>query len=198
MAGHRAHAADEAVGRGVGDEVVDRPAAALGGDDHRAVLHEAAGIEEVVDVLPGGAVPGLAPPGDRVGPGVVEADGVAARGPRPGRPAPRAVAATAAVGSAASVAAAGVEHRQDVARLHLVAHRDGDRCHDRRVRRPSTTCSIFMDSSTTTSPPGATASPTAATRTTVPCSGERISIMEAGSSPRTAGNRVLETCEATR
>jgi hypothetical protein len=57
VARHGADAADEPVGRGAGDEVVQRAAAPLGRDHHRPVLHEAVRIEEVLDVLPSGPLP---------------------------------------------------------------------------------------------------------------------------------------------
>ena len=47
----RADAADQAVGGRVGDQVVEVAAAALGGDDERAVLDERAVVDEVGDVL---------------------------------------------------------------------------------------------------------------------------------------------------
>ena len=59
------------------DEVLELAPAALRGDHERPVLHEAARIEEVVDVLAGGALPGAPPTLDGVGPRRVEADGVA-------------------------------------------------------------------------------------------------------------------------
>ncbi len=72
----RRGAHDQAVRRGARDEVVERAAAALRGDRQRAVLYEAAGIDEVGDVL-AGCPPsgGVAPLGD-FGPGLVEPDPV--------------------------------------------------------------------------------------------------------------------------
>ncbi len=58
-------AGDQAVGRGVGDQVLFGAPAALGGDRQRAVLHEAAGVDQVGDVLPGGAATPRVPLGHR-------------------------------------------------------------------------------------------------------------------------------------
>src|SRR3546814_10242888 len=52
-AADRADAGDEAVRGRALDEVLQLAAATLGGDHERAVLHEAAGVDEVVDVLAG-------------------------------------------------------------------------------------------------------------------------------------------------
>ena len=58
-------AADQAVGGGAGDQVVELAAAALGGDRVAAVLDEGAGVDQVGEVLarraPAGGVPLLAP-----------------------------------------------------------------------------------------------------------------------------------------
>ena len=59
------------------DQLLDRAAAALRGDDERAVLDERARVAEVVDVLARGALAGLAAARDGVGPRGVEPDGVA-------------------------------------------------------------------------------------------------------------------------
>ena len=63
--------------RGALDEVLQLAPPALGGDHQRAVLDEAAGVEEVVDVLAGRALAGAAAALHRVGPGGVEPDLVA-------------------------------------------------------------------------------------------------------------------------
>ena len=68
---------DQPVGRRPGDQVVDRPAAALRGDDQRAVLDERPRVAEVLDVLPRRALPGRPAAGHHVRPGRVEPDGVA-------------------------------------------------------------------------------------------------------------------------
>ena len=54
----RADAADEPVGRRALDELLERAAAALRGDDERRVLDEGAVVDEVGDVLARGAAPG--------------------------------------------------------------------------------------------------------------------------------------------
>ena len=71
-----ADAGDEAVGRRPGDEVVELPTSPLRCDHQRAVLDEAARVDEVVDVLAGRALPGAAASLDRIGTCLVEADGV--------------------------------------------------------------------------------------------------------------------------
>ena len=58
----RADAADHAVGRRALDQLVDATAAALRGDDDRAVLDERALVDEVGDVLAGRAPADLAAP----------------------------------------------------------------------------------------------------------------------------------------
>ncbi len=75
-----ADAGHQAVGRGVGDEVLDAAAAALRRDDERAVLDVGAVVDEVGDVLACGALPGPAPLGDGVGAAMVRADLVALDG----------------------------------------------------------------------------------------------------------------------
>ena len=56
-----ADAGDEAVGRRVGDEVLGAAARPLGRDDEPAVLLEAVGVAEVLDVLPGRPPPAGVP-----------------------------------------------------------------------------------------------------------------------------------------
>ena len=65
---------DQAVGRGVGDQILFRAPAALRGNGQRAVLDEAAGIDQVGDVLPGGAATSLVPLGDRCFAALVESE----------------------------------------------------------------------------------------------------------------------------
>ena len=65
---------DHPVGGGVVDEVLDGAARALSGDDPGAVLDPGTFIDEMVEVLSGGAMAGLASPGHRVGPAVVQHD----------------------------------------------------------------------------------------------------------------------------
>ncbi len=72
-----ADAGDQAVGGRVLDQVLDGAAAALRGDHQRAVLDEAAGIAQVVDVLARGALMSFAPARDRLGPRIIEAERVA-------------------------------------------------------------------------------------------------------------------------
>ncbi len=59
------------VGRGARDQVVEVAAVALGGDGEPSVLDERVRVDEVVDVLPGGAAVRRVPALDRVGPGRV-------------------------------------------------------------------------------------------------------------------------------
>ena len=54
------------------DQVLDRAAAPLRRDHQRAVLDEGARVAEVVDVLARGALTGLAPARDRLGPCGIE------------------------------------------------------------------------------------------------------------------------------
>ena len=74
---HGGDAGDQAVGRGVADEVVDRAAAALGGDGERAVFDERTFIDELGDVLARCALVGLAAALDRGRAVFIQRDGVA-------------------------------------------------------------------------------------------------------------------------
>ena len=74
LAVDRAQPADHPVGRRPCDEVVEGPPAALRGDDHRAVLHERAGVDQVGHVLAGCATRHRATLRHRLRPGRVEAD----------------------------------------------------------------------------------------------------------------------------
>src|SRR6185295_15687523 len=74
---HGGDAGDQAVGRGVADEVVDRAAAALGGDGERAVFDKGSFIDESGDVLPRRALVGLAAAFDRGRTVFIQRDGVA-------------------------------------------------------------------------------------------------------------------------
>ena len=70
-------AGDQAVGRGVGDQVLLGAPAALRGNGQRAVFDEAAGIDQVGDVLPRGAAALLVPLGNRGLPALVEGEQMA-------------------------------------------------------------------------------------------------------------------------
>ena len=59
------HPRHHAVGGGIANQIVDFPPAALGGHHQGGVFDEAVGIAEVVDILPGRALAGLASPGHR-------------------------------------------------------------------------------------------------------------------------------------
>ena len=72
-----ADSADHAVGRRAFDELGDGAATTLGSDHDRAVLDERSFVDEIGDVLAGGAPTHRASLGDRVGPCRVEPDGVA-------------------------------------------------------------------------------------------------------------------------
>ena len=75
----RGGAADQAVGRGAGDQLLELAAAALGGDREAPVLDEAARVDEVGDVLAGGAAAARVAPVDRVGPRRVLGQGAPAK-----------------------------------------------------------------------------------------------------------------------
>ena len=57
-------AANQAIGRGVGDQILFRSPAALRGDRQRAVFDEAARVDQISDVLPGSAATLRVPLGD--------------------------------------------------------------------------------------------------------------------------------------
>lgn len=59
-----ARPATRAVGRGIGDQILVGAPAALRRNGQRAVLDEAAVIDQIGDVLPGGAATLLVPLGD--------------------------------------------------------------------------------------------------------------------------------------
>ncbi len=65
-AADRRGAHHQAVSRGPLDQVAERAAAALGGDGERPVLHEGPVVDQVSDVLPGGAAAAGVPPRGRV------------------------------------------------------------------------------------------------------------------------------------
>ena len=73
---HAADARDHPVGRCLLDEILNRPTAALSGDDQRPVFDERPGVDQIVDVLARGAMSGLSPAGNGVGPTIVQADGM--------------------------------------------------------------------------------------------------------------------------
>ena len=62
----RAHAADDAVGRGALDELLERAATALRGHDQRPVLDERSLVDEIGDVLPRRAASRVVTPRDGV------------------------------------------------------------------------------------------------------------------------------------
>ncbi len=74
---HRSQAHDHAVGRRGGDQLFQGVAPPARRHHQRAVFHEAAGIEQVVDVLARGPLLRLTPPGDRLGPAGVQGHGMA-------------------------------------------------------------------------------------------------------------------------
>jgi len=71
-----ADAADQSVARRRGDQVVDGTSPTLGGDHEWAVLDERTVVDEVGEVLAGGAPTPLASARDRIGSTGVEADRV--------------------------------------------------------------------------------------------------------------------------
>ena len=122
-----ADAADQTVGRRPADEVVELAPAALRGDDHRPVLDEAAGVDEVVDVLARRALPRPAPALDRIGPLLVVAErvplhdlGEIVHGCRRARRRPSTAAATAGGGLALD------DGDEEIAGVHGGADLDAD------------------------------------------------------------------------
>src|SRR5262249_50298109 len=73
----RADTGDNSVAGRVLDEVLERTPPALRGEGERAVLDEASFVEEIREVLPRGALVGLASPRDGVGPILVEPETMA-------------------------------------------------------------------------------------------------------------------------
>ena len=82
-------AADQPVGGGALDQLLELAAAALGGDREAAVLDEAAGVDEVGDVLARRAAAGRVAPLDGLGARRVLGQRPARAAARPGRRAPR-------------------------------------------------------------------------------------------------------------
>ena len=76
---HRADAGDDAVAGRVPDQIVQRAAALLCREGQRAVFDEAAGIDQIGDVLARRALVGLAAAGDGVGAVLIEAEAHGAR-----------------------------------------------------------------------------------------------------------------------
>ena len=70
-------ATDHAVSRSSFDQFADGASATLRGDDHRPVLDERAFVDQVGDVLAGGAPANRPPLRNRLRPGRVEPDGMA-------------------------------------------------------------------------------------------------------------------------
>ena len=173
----------EAVGRRVGDEVLDAAARPLGGEDQPAVLLEAAGVAQVLDVLPrrppptgvpalGGGGPSRIERGGHPGPQLGQLGAHAAPDVRDGRGGarPRLPSDSVICTITSPVCTASPGATRTVSMTPGVA--------------ASTTCSIFMDSSTTRTVPAATRSPAATvTRRTVPANGT-VSPATAGEGPR--------------
>src|SRR5258708_14950093 len=65
---------DHPISRSILHEVFDGAPPPLRGNDQRTVLDEGAGVAKVVDIFASGALPGLAPARDSVGPRWVEAE----------------------------------------------------------------------------------------------------------------------------
>ena len=150
-----------------------RPTPALRGDHERRVLHEAALIHEVGDVLPGGALAGRAPPRDRIGPPMVEPDVVpverpprdpAARGRDRSPPRPRLPRRVAPSPSSTNTSGSpGITVSPTAIGMPVTTP----------ANSAATMCSIFIDSSTTSCWPTRTTSPSATSiDTTVPCIGD--------------------------
>ena len=176
-------AGDEAVGGRVGDEVLGAAARPLGRDDEPAVLLEAAGVAQVLDVLP------RRPPADARA-GARWPPAVRRRGsPRRGRAARRARAVSRAVaGAGRGGGRPSATGSSDSCIANRARHRSARHRPPRtstESTRPgvaaSTTCSIFMDSSTTRTVPGATWSPGSDRRpaATVPAKGTVSSVSPA-------------------
>ena len=131
----RRGAQDQAVGRGAGDEVVERAAAALRRDGQRAVLGEAARVGQVGDVLPGRSAPGGVAPRGHLGPSLVQPDPVPLPHLRQVGPdvVQRDVAGLRLLGG---VGPGLGQHDQDVSGRHRGAHRRGHLAHQARGLRP--------------------------------------------------------------
>ena len=69
-----ADTSDHAVCRGASHQVIQRATLPLGRNDHRPVLDVGIGVTDVVHVLTCGALAGLPPPCNRLGPGGVHAE----------------------------------------------------------------------------------------------------------------------------
>jgi hypothetical protein len=65
---------DQAIGGSAGDQLIPRTPALLGGEEQRPVLDEGALVQEIREVLAGGAPPTLVALGDRLGPRRVQSD----------------------------------------------------------------------------------------------------------------------------
>ena len=155
-------AGHQAVGRRVGDEVLGAAARPLGGDDEAAVLLEAVGVAEVLDVLPRRAAPaGVATFG---GGRTTRRRGCRRRGPRSSASSGRTTLGCSATASGAVPSPSDSDsasrlrpRRSTAARPRPARRRPTDTATARTVpaAAASTTCSIFMDSSTTSTAPAA-------------------------------------------
>ena len=167
-------AADQPVGRGPGDEVLDVAPPALGGDGQRGELHEAARVKEVLDVLAGGALAGAAPALDRIGAGRVVAPARGARARRRGRPARRWRPRGRPPRPRPPPGSCRTSTSPEPTASPAVTSTSSTTPSSSAVTR----CSIFMDSMTTSRAPAGTGSPAATrTSTTRPWSGEVTSLM---------------------
>ena len=188
---------DQAVGGRAGHEVLGAAARPLGGDDERAVLLEATGVAQVLDVLARRPPPAGVPALGRLGPPAVAGrldPGAQLRelGADPvGLRVARGSAATAGSSDSVSARSTSPVCTASPGATATESMRPGVTA--------STTCSIFMDSSTTSSAPAATRSPGAtATRSTVPAKGTRSWVSPATGVRAPRSRRGSPRCCGTR
>ena len=162
------------------DQVLERAAPPLRRDHQRAVLDEGAGIAQVLDVLARGALTGLAPARDRLGPRRIESDRVALHAPRPGRGGYDRdrllfVSALATISTSASSMKASGCPSKTASRSATVI------CRTMPLVARWMTCSIFIASITKSCWPGAPRSPSRTSiETIVPCIGALTATVPSG------------------
>ena len=162
--------ADQAVGGGAGDQVLDVAAAALGGDGQRGELDEAVGVTEVGDVLPAWCAGRSAAGGRRRRDGRDPGRWRAEPPRRPGRPVPRRLRRRLRPRSAATAPGSRVTSTSPARTASPTATRSSTTVPSISA---ATTCSIFIDSMTTSVVPAVTPVPAATgTPTTRPCRGD--------------------------
>ena len=184
-----ADAADHAVGGELADHLLHRQAGARR-QHEAAVLDERAVVAQVVDVLAGRALVGLAAPGHGVGPGVVERDGVALDDL--GEVGPDLVEVDLVVDGRGQVADVGrLDEHQRVALEHGVADGDADEAHEAGVggRHDVLHLHGLHDEELLAGAAPGRPRPRRSARS-VPCSGERTAVVPAGPSSGVGGRAV--------